>query len=170
MSNNSLFNHFMSILILPFVVLVVIPYVILKYSIEITCHTGHVTFQVLAYIFIVLGLGLMLWTILLFAKQGKGTLAPWNPTVILVINGPYKYVRNPMILGVLLVLLAESFYFNSLTLLIWMILFFFINNIYFEHFEEPELERKFADDYVDYKTNVRRWIPKTRGYSSKKKK
>lgn len=110
------------------------------------------------------GLILMISTIHLFKTIGKGTLAPWNPTQKLVIQGPYKYCRNPMITGVLCILIAEALWFNSLLLLIWMLMFFIISSIYFVVKEEPDLVKRFGNDYVDYKKKVPRWIPKLKPY------
>ena len=82
-------------------------------------------------IFASLGLVLMVWTASLFMRFGKGTPAPWQPPQKLVIRGPYRHVRNPMISGVLLMLLTESLLFQSWPLAAWLILFFLGNAVYF---------------------------------------
>lgn len=110
------------------------------------------------------GLYIMLLTISSFARIGHGTLAPWSPTQKLVVYGMYRYVRNPMILGVLTVLLGEVIAILSWKILIWAIVFFFINHIYFLLYEEPDLEKKFGDEYREYKKNVPRWIPRSTPY------
>lgn len=107
-----------------------------------------------------LGLFLMAETILAFIHIGKGTLAPWSPTRKLVIGGLYAYVRNPMILGVITVLLGESIAIASMPIFIWAVLVFLINTAYFILMEEPGLEERFGDEYREYKRNVRRWIPR----------
>jgi protein-S-isoprenylcysteine O-methyltransferase Ste14 len=84
----------------------------------------------------VLGLILQIWTISLFAKRGRGTLAPWEPPKRLVVEGPYRHVRNPMITGVLLILLGEALVFQSWPIAAWMVIFFIINAIYFPLVEE----------------------------------
>lgn len=96
----------------------------------------------------------------LFNNVGKGTLAPWNPPENLVVKGPYCYVRNPMIIGVLLVLISEYFLLNAIEILWWAVLFFIINNIYFYVFEERQLENRFGEEYKKYKKNVPMWIPR----------
>jgi protein-S-isoprenylcysteine O-methyltransferase Ste14 len=108
------------------------------------------------------GLGLAVWTVRLFMKFGNGTPAPWAPPKKLVIRGPYRHVRNPMITGVLLMLLAEAMLFQSWPLALWMGVFFMGNAIYFPLVEEKGLEKRFADDYRSYKANVPRWIPRLR--------
>jgi protein-S-isoprenylcysteine O-methyltransferase Ste14 len=109
-----------------------------------------------------LGLVLMARSIALFHRVGGGTLAPWNPTARLVVRGVYRHVRNPMISGVLCVLLGEGALFGSPALLAWFGLFAALNAIYIPLFEEPGLERRFGADYLLYKRNVPRWIPRLR--------
>jgi protein-S-isoprenylcysteine O-methyltransferase Ste14 len=89
-------------------------------------------------------------------------LAPWDPTTRLVVRGPYRYVRNPMISGVLFILLGEAALFNSIPLLVWSAAFFAVNAVYFPLVEEPGLARRFGDDYERYKANVPRWLPRMR--------
>jgi protein-S-isoprenylcysteine O-methyltransferase Ste14 len=108
-------------------------------------------------------------TVSSFIRIGKGTLAPWSPTKKLVVQGLYRYVRNPMILGVLLVLLGESACTWSAALLQWAVLFFVINTAYFILFEEPGLEARFGTEYLDYKNHVSRWIPRLTPYNPDKK-
>jgi protein-S-isoprenylcysteine O-methyltransferase Ste14 len=117
---------------------------------------------------LVLGFGLLIWTISLFAKLGRGTLAPWEPTKRLVVSGPYRHVRNPMITGVLFILFGEALLFQSWPIAIWMVLFFMINAIYFPLVEEKDLERRFGEEYVLYRQNVPRWIPRLRPWNSPK--
>lgn len=107
-----------------------------------------------------LGLALATWTVTLFTKFGQGTPAPWDPPQKLVIRGPYRYVRNPMITGVLLLLLAETLLLQSLPIFLWLTFFLLLNNIYFPLFEERSLEKRFAADYLEYKKHVPRWIPR----------
>ena len=74
---------------------------------------------------------------MLFARVGKGTLAPWDATQRLVVVGPYRYVRNPMISGVLAILLGETLAFWSAPLLAWFAAVFAVNAIYMPLVEEP---------------------------------
>ena len=106
------------------------------------------------------GLWFLIATISLFIRHGKGTLAPWDPTTRLIITGPYAYVRNPMITGVLTVLLGEAFVFHSMRILVWCLLFLGINTAYFILSEEPGMERRFGQAYREYRSNVPRWIPR----------
>lgn len=110
----------------------------------------------------------MIKTISLFVYVGKGSLAPWNPTQKLVIIGPYAYVRNPMLLGVFLVLAGEALLFQSWALLIYLLVFIVINAFYFPLSEEKGLLKRFGEDYADYKRNVPRFIPRLTPYKKHK--
>ena len=111
------------------------------------------------------GLALMWRTILLLARIGAGTLAPWDPTTRLVVAGPYRFVRNPMICGVALLLLGEAAIFGSAPLLVWSALFLAVNAVWFPLVEEPALERRFGEPYREYTRKVPRWIPRRRPWA-----
>lgn len=106
------------------------------------------------------GLGLAIWSARLFLTVGEGTPAPWAPPRKLVVRGPYRHLRNPMITGILLILVAESLLFGSWPLAGWTIGFFIVHAIYLARIEEPSIERRFGEDYLRYKANVPRWIPR----------
>jgi protein-S-isoprenylcysteine O-methyltransferase Ste14 len=153
----SWWRHAAAVLLLPVVATVGIPALIVWQS--------GATFGLLAFVglpLIALGLALLVSTIKLFVSVGRGTLAPWDPTTRLVVRGPYRYVRNPMISGVLFILLGEAALINSIPLLVWSAAFFAVNAIYFPLVEEPGLARRFGDDYERYKANVPRWLPRMR--------
>ena len=106
------------------------------------------------------GFGLFAWCVSLFAGVGQGTLAPWDPTRRLVAVGPYHYVRNPMISGVLTMLAGEALFLGSRVITIWAATFMAINQVNFMLLEEPSLERRFGEAYREYKLSVPRWIPR----------
>jgi protein-S-isoprenylcysteine O-methyltransferase Ste14 len=107
-----------------------------------------------------LGLLLMYKTVSLFATVGGGTLAPWDPPRRLVVRGIYLHVRNPMISGVLFILLGEAALFGSRSLLVWFLVFLAFQTVYIPLIEERGLARRFGGDYLVYKRNVPRWIPR----------
>jgi protein-S-isoprenylcysteine O-methyltransferase Ste14 len=111
---------------------------------------------------LVMGLVLVVQTVRLIATRGRGTLAPWDPPQRLVVHGVYRHVRNPMISGVVAILLAEALIFGSLPLLTWAGIFFGINALYIPLSEEPGLERRFGNEYRLYKRHVPRWLPRLR--------
>ena len=153
---NYIVQHLLSLL-LPVTVLIVVPLLIEPHMVPTA------GFQLVAGLVVVLlGLFVIAQTILTFIRIGKGTLAPWSPTRKLIVGGMYAYVRNPMILGVITVLLGESITFGSWSILTWAALFFLINTVYFIFSEEPGLEKRFGDEYREYKRKVPRWIPRLR--------
>jgi protein-S-isoprenylcysteine O-methyltransferase Ste14 len=160
-----------TIIVLPGTVLVFIPAAILlvtqdsKFAPKLASPT-QIWFW-LALLAAIIGLALSGWAVTLFTKLGKGTPAPWDPPKRLVIQGPYRYVRNPMITGALLILLAEAILFQSLPIATWMTVFFIGNAIYFPLIEEKGLEKRFGDEYRNYKANVPRWLPRLRAWIGK---
>jgi protein-S-isoprenylcysteine O-methyltransferase Ste14 len=113
-----------------------------------------------ALLFISYGLSIMYKTVTLFADMGAGTLAPWDATEHLVTVGLYAYMRNPMIVGIFIVQLGETAIFGSPGVAVWVALFMLTNIVYIPVFEEPGLEERFGQEYVRYKENVPRWIPR----------
>ena len=153
-----------AIILLPGTVLVLIPAVILlvgtAYGHPISvADPGRVRFWV-ALLFVGLGLCLSVWTVTLFTRFGRGTPAPWQPPQQLVIRGPYRHVRNPMITSVLLVLLGEALMLGFWPIAAWMLVFFVGNAVYFPLVEERGLEKRFGSSYRQYKSNVPRWVPR----------
>ncbi len=157
-------RDFRAIAILPGTALIVIPLIILWLTRGTLLGAAPVTFSsfffMLALIFAAFGLFLFVWTVGLFRRKGEGTLAPWDPPKEFVALGPYRHARNPMITGVLFIMIAEAVYFNSLGLALWAALFFAINTVYLVVSEERGLEKRFGETYLRYKENVPRWLPR----------
>jgi protein-S-isoprenylcysteine O-methyltransferase Ste14 len=109
---------------------------------------------------IFVALRLWLETVRLFASVGEGTLAPWDPTRKLVVRGPYRRVRNPMISAVAFVLLGEALALGSTAILIEFGVFALINATFIPLAEERDLVRRFGDEYEEYRRAVPRWIPR----------
>jgi protein-S-isoprenylcysteine O-methyltransferase Ste14 len=97
-----------------------------------------------------------------FTFKGRGTPAPTDPPKELVITGPYRYVRNPIYVGVMLIFLGHFLWFGYWALLIYTVLAFIGVHAFIVLYEEPTLKRKFGAAYEDYLKRVRRWIPKIR--------
>ena len=159
------------VLILPGNILLTIPLLIFLLTRNFYSYNliGPRTFLFYVAIFILaLGLFLAIWSVRTFyAQGGDGTPGPWRPVSNLVISGPYKYVRNPMLLGVFCLLLFESMFFTSMPFFYWFMIFFVSNIIYFKIIEEEELIKRFGSDYKDYKNNVSMLLPKFTPYSKK---
>lgn len=150
-------RHVRAILQLPFMVTVVVPLCLLLLD-----GGGRRSWLLGLFGLAMIGMGLALivTTVRLLHRIGRGTLAPWDPTVDLVVAGPYRYVRNPMITGVFAVLLGETLMFHSIALLLWSGGFIVANVIYMHFSEEPGLRRRFGEQYVTYAANVPAWIPR----------
>ena len=165
-------RHVLSILLLPFLVVVIVPYLLLTTFANIDTRWGNCSlslwlFRAAGAVSLICGLMLFGWCVSLFARVGKGTLAPWDPTRNLVAKGPYRFIRNPMIIGVALMLLGQALLWGSWVVGAWACVFVFINHVYFLLSEEPGLEKRFGEVYRVYKTNVPRWVPRLRPWPDK---
>lgn len=166
----SKFKLFRALILLPGNAMVFVPGALLYLEGRITPAfgtTGIVLFVICLIAFISLSLGLTLAyrTVSLFFRKGEGTPAPWDPPQKLVILGPYRYVRNPMITGALFILIGEILFLGSLYILAWAWIFFIGNHFWFVFFEEKGLEKRFGKSYVKYKQCVPRWIPRLKPYN-----
>jgi protein-S-isoprenylcysteine O-methyltransferase Ste14 len=97
-----------------------------------------------------------------FAVRGLGTPAPIAPTKYLVTTALHRHVRNPMYIGVILVLLGETALFHSLQVLGYAAIFCAAAHLFVIFYEEPTLRRQFGETYEEYRRAVPRWIPKLR--------
>ena len=103
---------------------------------------------------------ILLWCFWDFLTKGFGTPAPLDPPKELVVTGLYKYVRNPMYVGVILMLVAYFLWFGYWSLLIYTGAFFLACHLFVLNYEEPTLEKKFGRAYKNYMKSVPRWVPK----------
>ncbi len=108
-------------------------------------------------IFIVIGFIITIWSAVLFNKAGTA-IKPFDESTHLVTKGMYQVTRNPMYLGMVVILLGIALLFGTFTpfflipIFIWLIQTIFIGN------EEIMMERIFGDEYREYKKRVRRWL------------
>ena len=159
-------RHLFAIAALPFVMAVVIPvWLSRRYESSPTPDVRALTSlsilgRVAGLCFILIGLFLFIQSVRRFAIDGKGTLAPWDPPRNLVIRGPYRFVRNPMISGVIFVLVGEALFLLSQPHALWALTFFAINAVYIPLLEEPQLRQRFGGEYDEYCKNVPRLIPR----------
>jgi protein-S-isoprenylcysteine O-methyltransferase Ste14 len=156
------FRHALAILALPTMVTVFVPlWISLAYSVHWVFPDSFFGSLAIAAGLASLagGLALFVACVLHFAEE-EGTLAPWDPPRGLVVKGAYRYVRNPMISGVIFVLLGEALVLRSLPHLLWMLAFTGLNLVYIPLSEEPGLERRFGDAYLRYRENVPRFVPR----------
>jgi protein-S-isoprenylcysteine O-methyltransferase Ste14 len=97
-----------------------------------------------------------------FALIGGGTPAPIAPTKILVVKGLHRFVRNPMYLGVALVIGGQAWLFHSPQIAIYMACMLLTAHLFVISYEEPTLRQQFGEEYERYRASVPRWIPKFR--------
>ncbi|GAB3926987.1 methyltransferase family protein [Larkinella terrae] len=105
-------------------------------------------------------LGLIILTdcIIRFATEGRGTISPADPTKRLVVKGLYRFSRNPMYVGVMLVLIGEAVFCPAIALWMYTISVFIAVSVFVITHEEPRLRNDFGADYEEYCRRVRRWI------------
>ncbi len=106
------------------------------------------------------GLLLGAWCVNLFNVEGRGTPLPPDPPKRFVVSGPYRYVRNPMMLGVFLILAGEALMFQSVALLGYLVAIMMLAFAFVRFWEEPDLVRRFGQGYREYQQQVPRWIPR----------
>jgi protein-S-isoprenylcysteine O-methyltransferase Ste14 len=158
-------RHLLSIAILPFTVTIVIPIWLARrdqVSLSMGTTASELVVQLLGMASLGVGLVLFAASLRQFAVRGKGTLAPWDPPQHLVVQGPYRYVRNPMISGVVFLLFGEALALRSWPHARWAVLFLAINLVYIPLFEEPQLEERFGASYREYRQHVGRLLPRLR--------
>jgi len=146
------------IILFPGTVVVYIPYRVLAPISMPGLMTWSMT-QYMAVLLLATGASILLWSIWSFAHVGKGTLAPFDETRKLIVVGLYRYVRNPMYVGVMLILLAQSWFFWSFALLAYTGFCFIAANIFVISYEENRLRHKHGDEFREYCRHVGRWIP-----------
>ncbi len=109
------------------------------------------------------GVIILLWCVRDFYVGGKGTLAPWDPPRRLVVIGLYRFVRNPMYVGLLLLLSGWALLAGSPLLASYTIFFAIAFHLRVVLYEEPRLKRQFTQDWLAYRAAVPRWLPRLRG-------
>lgn len=111
-----------------------------------------------AGVLLVAGLVLLLWAFILFKTHANDILPTAPHTTVLITTGPYVYTRNPMYLGLALLLMAAGLFFGTLPFFLAAALFYGIINWVHAPFEEQKLERQFGDTYRAYCLRTRRWL------------
>jgi protein-S-isoprenylcysteine O-methyltransferase Ste14 len=115
--------------------------------------------KVLGVVVLVAGAALVLETTARFAFHGRGTPAPWAPPERFVERGSYRFVRSPMYVGVLLLIVGQGLLLGREILYLWAAGAWLMFTAFLVFYEEPQLRRRFGDDYDDYRRRVHRWLP-----------
>jgi protein-S-isoprenylcysteine O-methyltransferase Ste14 len=120
---------------------------------------------IVAGIAILSGILVLLDAFVRFARA-DGTPAPPAPTAHLVVVGPYRYVRNPMYLAVLAIILGQALLFGSVGALVYAGLVLLAVVLFVRGYEEPTLEDEYGEEYREYRRNVRGWLPRVRPWEA----
>lgn len=143
--------------IVPGTVTVLVPYWLLSSRSAPAMNFGLVRF--LGVLPILLGTSIYFWCAWVFTFAGRGTPAPIDPPKKLVVRGLYRYVRNPMYLGILSILFGEALLFGSIRLFEYAAVAFTFFYLFIVVYEEPVLKQKFGEAYQTYCQTVPRWLP-----------
>jgi protein-S-isoprenylcysteine O-methyltransferase Ste14 len=125
---------------------------------------GFVPFRWLGVVLIAAGLPILLDSFVRFAVQGLGTPAPVAPPQHLVVSGLYRYVRNPMYVAVVSMILGQGLLFGNVRVLEYGLAVWLAMHLFVMFYEEPTLRAKFGAEYQEYCRNVRRWRPRVQAW------
>jgi protein-S-isoprenylcysteine O-methyltransferase Ste14 len=106
------------------------------------------------------GIAPLMESIRRFIYVGRGTLMPTVPTEHLVVSGFYRHVRNPMYVGVMLALVGEAILFERRAMIVYLAIVALLIHMFIRFYEEPTLTRRYGEEYLRYKRNVPRWLPR----------
>jgi len=121
---------------------------------------ASVALQVSGAVLLAAGLAVLAQTVIRFAVEGLGTPFPAAPTENLVIGGPYRYVRNPMYLGVIATILGQAAILASPALLVYAAIVWVTVASFVRFYEEPTLSSQYGEPYDAYRRAVRAWWPR----------
>ncbi|WP_426516885.1 methyltransferase family protein [Diaminobutyricibacter sp. McL0618] len=119
---------------------------------------------IVAAVLILSGVVVLLDAFIRFARA-DGTPAPPVPTAHLVVVGPYRFVRNPMYVAVLAIILGQALLFASWATVLYAGIALLAVLLFVRFYEEPTLERAYGDEYREYRRTVRGWIPRLRPWN-----
>jgi protein-S-isoprenylcysteine O-methyltransferase Ste14 len=149
-------RSFLAVLSLPFIVVVIVPAILVTIEGR-SAPTGVYWIGLLPA---ACGMLISGSCIRVFATAGHGTLAPWDPPTRFVVNGLYRWVRNPMYIGVLLILAGAAIGWRSLALAVYagLVALAFHRRVVMA--EEPRLQARFGEEFEVYARHVNRWVPR----------
>ena len=137
------------------------PWLITRWEVEERAF-GFVALRVMGAVLVAAGLPVLLESIVRFVRVGRGTLVPTVPTETLVVSGLYRFVRNPMYLAVITMILGEAALFGSAGVLLYAAVVALGFHVFVTGYEEPTLRRTYGAQYESYCRAVRRWVPRWR--------
>jgi len=143
----------------PGTVVVLVPWWITRWRLH-AYFAGLAPLRILGALAIAAGAAVLLDSFARFAWQGMGTPAPVYPTRHLVVRGFYRFVRNPMYVSLLLILVGQAFLFADAQLILYAFFAWLATHLFVVLYEEPTLRRSFPGDCAQYTAHVPRWIPR----------
>ena len=152
------------LIIAPGIVAGFIPWWISKWNVQVP-FLGFVPLRALGALLLVVSVLVLLESFARFSLQGVGTPAPVFPTRHLVVNGLYRYVRNPMYLAVVSIIFGQAMILGSVSLLAYGVLVWLTFHLFVLAYEEPTLRKTFGTEYDAFCANVPRWVPRLSPWS-----
>jgi len=152
---------FKTILLLTVVVIIqmiILPWIMIEYNDDLGLPTFKIfILQYFGILLIILGFVIIGYCKRIFRIVGKGTPVPIEPPKEFVACGLYKFARNPMYISYVVIYIGLFFISGSLLMFIFTLLCIPLIHFAVVHFEEPSLEKRFGDTYLEYKKKVKRW-------------
>jgi protein-S-isoprenylcysteine O-methyltransferase Ste14 len=139
----------------PTIMAVLVPWLLTRWQSD----APPLALQALGVLLLALGAILVVEAFARFALEGRGTPMPWAPPARFVARGSYRFVRNPMYVGVVALILGQALLLGREILLLWAAAAVVIFHLFVVLHEEPELRRRFGAEYDDYSRRVGRWLP-----------
>ncbi len=123
-------------------------------------EAGSSWFVITGLLMLIFGLAIYCWCVWDFAAFGQATPAPIDAPKRLVVRGLYRYIRNPMYVGVLSVILGWTLLYANVLMLVYCLAVAICFQLFVVFYEEPILQQSFGAEYAGYKASVNRWLPK----------
>jgi protein-S-isoprenylcysteine O-methyltransferase Ste14 len=130
---------------------------------------GERLFRAAGFLIVVVGAVPLVESFARFALEGLGTPAPVAPTQRLVVTGFYRYVRNPMYVGVAMIIAGHALVLGSAWVFAYGAMVVLAFNIFVRVYEEPTLRRQFGQEYAEFCAHVPRWLPRLRPWTGARK-
>jgi protein-S-isoprenylcysteine O-methyltransferase Ste14 len=150
------FKNLLFTILVPGIVAVFVPLLITPDR----SFTHNTFFLVVGFLMVGMGMGIYVWTVWDFASFGRGTPLPADAPKRLVVRGLYRFIRNPMYLGVILVILGWAGFFANRRLLVYALGVWTAIHLFIIYYEEPKLATLFGGEYEIYCRSVGRWVPR----------
>ena len=155
------------LVVAPGIVAGYVPWRICRWHVEAPL-LGISLLRLVGVLLIAAGLTVLLDSFARFALQGLGTPAPIFPTRHLVVSGLFRYVRNPMYIAVVSLILGQGLFFGSILILEYGVAVFVGFYLFVLIYEEPTLLKSYGREYEEFCANVPRWIPHLRSWRGKR--